>query len=186
LYGVACAGFAEPWLRSAVVTQSVDVGFAWCPKPVPQGMPVVQVYGWLLDDTGRVLVQDTGEGFNLPGGSPESIDPDLASTLAREALEESQVTVTDVAYLGYEQVERDGRPRALVRMVGRIGEFRPRHPDPDGGRLLGRLMTSLDEAPGLLGWGQSGLAQAQAASRIAGRWWEIPVERPTLPASYLD
>lgn len=30
-------------------------------------MPVVQVYGWLMDDAGRVLVQDTGNRFNLPG-----------------------------------------------------------------------------------------------------------------------
>lgn len=34
-------------------------------------------------------------------------------------MEESQVTVVDVVYLGYEQVERAGVPRALVRTVGR-------------------------------------------------------------------
>ncbi|APU18911.1 NUDIX hydrolase [Actinoalloteichus sp. GBA129-24] len=147
---------------------------------------MAQVYGWLLDDVGRVLVQETGDGFNLPGGSPELADADPVATLVREALEESQVTVCDVVFLGYEQVQRNGHWRALVRAVGRIGEFRPRHPDPDGGRLFGRLMTSLDTAPGLLRWGRSGQAQAQAAARIAAHWWGLPVYYPTAPASYVD
>jgi hypothetical protein len=166
--------------------QIVDVGFAWCPQPVPDGVPVVQMYGWLLDDAGRVLVQDTGTRFNLPGGSPEPGDADLAATVAREALEESQVTVTEVVYLGYEQVQRAGQQQALVRTVGRIGQFNPRHPDPDGGRLFRRLMTPLRDAPGLLGWGCSGLAQAQAATRIAQGWWGLPVGAPALPSSYVD
>ncbi len=147
---------------------------------------MVQVYGWLLDNAGRVLVQDTGTRFNLPGGSPESGDADLAATVVREAMEESQVTVTDVVYLGYEQVQRAGRPHALVRTVGRIGEFHPRHPDPDGGRLFRRLMTSLADASGLLGWGCSGLAQARAATLIAEGWWGLPVGSPALDSCYVD
>ncbi len=101
-------------------------------------------------------------------------------------MEESQVTVTDVVYLGYKQVQRAGRTQALVRTVGRIGEFHPRHPDPDGGRLFRRLMTSLAEAPGLLGWGSSGVAQAQTATQIAAGRWGVSAESPTLTASYLD
>jgi 8-oxo-dGTP pyrophosphatase MutT (NUDIX family) len=168
------------------VTQTADVDFMWCPRPVPEGLPVVQVYGWLMDDAGRVLVQDTGTRFNLPGGSPEPGDADLAATVAREAMEESQVTVTDVVYLGYEQVLRVGRPQALVRTVGRIGEFRPRQLDTDSGRLFRRLMTSFAKAPGLLGWGPSGVAQAQAATRIAEGWWGVPAESPALATSYVD
>ncbi|MEO7196371.1 MAG: NUDIX domain-containing protein [Pseudonocardiaceae bacterium] len=164
----------------------VDVGFLWCPIPVPEGVPVIQVYGWLVDDAGRVLVQDTGDQFNLPGGSPEPIDVDLAATVVREAMEESQVTVTDVVYLGYEQVLRLGRPQALVRMVGRIDEFHPRQPDTDGGRLFRRLMTPFADAPGLLGWGSSGVAQAREAARIAQGCWGVPAESPTLATSYVD
>lgn len=40
---------------------------------------VVQVYGWLFDDHGRVLVQDTPDGHNLPGRSPELVDADPAA-----------------------------------------------------------------------------------------------------------
>lgn len=144
------------------------------------------VYGWLLDGAGRVLVQDTGTRFNLPGGTPEPGDADLVATLVREAMEESQVTVTDVVYLGYEQVHRAGRAHALVRTVAKIGEFHPRHPDPDGGRLFRRLMTSLRDAPGLLAWGGSGMAQARIATRIAKHRWGLPAECPTLSLSYVD
>ena len=150
------------------------------------GVLVVQVYGWLVDDAGRVLVQDTGDRFNLPGGSPEPTDADLAATVVRETMEKSQVTVTDVVYLGYEQVLHAGCPQALVRTVGRIDEFHPRQPDSDGGRLFRRLMTSLAQAPELLGWGRSGIAQAQAAARIAEGRWGVPAESPALPASYVD
>lgn len=47
-YGVVCWCRRRGWLRSVAVTQTVDVDFVWCPGPVPEGMPVVQVYGWLV------------------------------------------------------------------------------------------------------------------------------------------
>jgi len=148
-------------------------------------MVVAQVYGWLIDDHGRVLVQGTPEGFNLPGGSPELCDEDAVATLAREALEESQVLVDDAVLLGYEEVLRNGDAVALVRMAGRIRRFEARHPDPDGGRLLERRMTSLDTAARLLSWGDSGVAQAAAAGEVAARRWDLPVEVPTAADLYL-
>ncbi len=150
-------------------------------------MAVDQVYGWLLDATGRVLIQDVGGGYNLPGGSPEPIDGnDPAATLRREAMEESQVTVSEVVHLGYEETQRAGQTVALVRMVGRVGQFLPRHPDPDGGRLFRRWMASLDDAPDLLGWGSFGREQAAAAGAVAEAWWGLPVWSPSAVASYRD
>jgi 8-oxo-dGTP pyrophosphatase MutT (NUDIX family) len=166
---------------------TVEAIFRWRPGAVPVGVPVAQVYGWLLDDAGRVLVQDVGGGFNLPGGSPERGDGgDVVATLRREAMEESQVTVVEAVLLGFEEVRRGGRPIALVRMVGRIGEFLPRRADPDGGRLFRRLMTSLDEAPSLLGWGESGTRQAVAAALVAEQRWDLPACSLRAFASYVD
>ncbi|MEG8179240.1 NUDIX hydrolase [Nocardia terpenica] len=147
-----------------------------------------QVYGWLLDDTGRVLVQDVGTVFNLPGGSPEEFDgDDPAVTLRREAMEESQVTLSDVVHLGYEETRgAGGELAALVRMAGRIDEFLPRRPDPDGGRLFRRLMISLEDAPGLLGWGESGIDQARAAGAVAEMQWNLSPRKPTAAAAYAD
>jgi hypothetical protein len=57
------------------VTEPV-VEFIWHDSPVPAGLPVTQVYGWLLCPvTGRVLIQEQDDGsHSLPGGSPEAYD----------------------------------------------------------------------------------------------------------------
>jgi 8-oxo-dGTP diphosphatase len=157
------------------------VEFVWHDGPVPAGLPITQVYGWLLCPvTGRVLVQEQDDGtFSLPGGTPESFDADRDATLAREALEENQVRISAAtAYLGYQEVRQSGRSLiAQVRMAGIITEFAARAPDPDNGRLNRRYMTSLVAAPAVLGWGQAAEAQARAAAE-AGRRWGLPVDRP--------
>ena len=103
------------------------------------------------------------------------------ATLVREAFEENQVRVGATEYLGYQELHRPGRPRyAQVRMAGVIEEFAPRAPDPDGGRVYRRLMTSREAAPGVLGWGEPAVAQARAASRVASGEWGLPVDAPAL------
>jgi hypothetical protein len=37
-------------------------------------MPVRQVYAWIVDEGGRVLLIDMPGGWNLPGGTPEECD----------------------------------------------------------------------------------------------------------------
>jgi 8-oxo-dGTP diphosphatase len=164
-----------------------DVDYLWHEAPVPEGLEVTQVYGYLLcPQTGRVLVQDDEGTWNLPGGTPEDWDSDLVATLVREAFEENQVRVGDTAYLGYQEVRRPGRvPYAQVRMTGIIEEFAPRAPDPDGGRVYRRLMTSLEAAPDVLGWGEPAVLQAKAAARVARSRWSLPVDRPSAPG-YVD
>lgn len=167
---------------------AVELTYVWHERPVPAGLEVRQVYGYLLcPQTARVLIQDVGEGkFNLPGGTPEVCDADMTATLVREAMEESQVLVTTAVYLGYQEVHGDvDVPFAQVRMTGLIGRFDPRAPDPDGGRLFRRFMTSLDDAPDVLGWGEPAVAQAAAAARVAAGLWGLPVAAPAL-AGYAD
>jgi 8-oxo-dGTP diphosphatase len=164
-----------------------DVEYLWHEAPVPEGLEVTQVYGYLLcPQTGRVLVQDDEGTWNLPGGTPEDRDAGLAATLAREAFEENQVRVGATEYLGYQEVRRPGRaPYAQVRMAGVIEEFAPRAPDPDGGRVYRRFMTSLDAAAGVLGWGEPAVLQARAAARVARSRWRLPVDSPAAPG-YVD
>lgn len=84
------------------MTTAPEVQYWWHEASVPPGLVITQVYGYLLCPlTGRVLVQDDNGVFNLPGGTPELEDADLAATLMREAFEENQVRVGATAYLGY-------------------------------------------------------------------------------------
>lgn len=167
------------------MTETASPPYTWTTDAVPAGLVVGQVYGWLFDRDGRVLVQETTGGWNLPGGSPEPVDPSHEATLRREALEESQVELGAIAYLGYESDPR--RPEtALVRYVGAISAFRPRHPDPDDGRMHGRWMLPVEDASRLLDWGDAGRNQASAAAVIAEARWGIPVGRPSKPAEHMD
>jgi 8-oxo-dGTP diphosphatase len=169
------------------VAAHAELSYRWHAAQVAGHLEVAKVHGFLVcPDTGRALVQECGGCFSLPGGSPEPADPDLAAALAREALEESQVIVTALAYLGYQEVCEPGRaPYAQVRMVGQIARFLPRRPDSDGGRLLRRFMCPLAEVPAVLGWGPVMETQAALAAQTARVLWGLPVAAPQ-PADYAD
>lgn len=179
-FGVVSAGGLRVLAASVRPVAVLDDRFAWFPGPLPSGLAVVQVYGWLFDDAGRVLVQRTPEGFNLPGGSPEPEDDSLSATLAREAMEESQVHVGDPVVLGHERsaVGSCG-DRGFVRVAARITQVLPRQPDVDGGRLLGRMMVSWPTAVEVLAWGPAGAAQGRDAAEVARQRWGLPVHSPT-------
>lgn len=169
-----------------IVTEAGIAKFVWTSAAVPSGLPIVQVYGWLFDGHGRVLVQQTPDGWNLPGGTPEPVDLDPVATLRREVMEESQVEIDSPVYLGHEVTSRHGVACALVRMTGRVKRFHPRKPDPDGGLLLGRWLMPTEQAAGLLDWGRAGAEQATAAAAAARRQWMSPTRRPTRPAEHVD
>jgi len=154
------------------------MGIRWVQDwPVPDGVPVRQVYGILFDRSGRVLLQDDEGRCNLPGGTPEPVDAGLLGTLERECMEESQVRVSDVVPLGYQLVEEDGEVYAQVRMAGLIKELCPVAADPCTGRVYRRLMVAPLRAPDLLGWGSRGEAQFAAAAALASRRWDITLAR---------
>lgn len=168
--------------------------FTWHETPVPEGLAVTQVYGWLIDpQDGRVLLQErAAEGlYNLPGGRPEPCDGgDPLRTLVREALEESQVhiDVDRAVYLGYQTVVGDAQrpyPYAQLRYAAPILRYEPIAPDPDtDGEMYRRYLTSFGHAPRLLDWGTHGHQQAEAAQR-AGRAMGLPVDNPP-PGGHLD
>ncbi|MFC7721090.1 NUDIX domain-containing protein [Nonomuraea recticatena] len=163
------------------MTAATETVYLWHEAPVPEGLPVVRVHGYLIcPATGRVMIQDVEGVMGLPGGRPEPGDQDAAATFVREALEENQVRVGRVAYLGYQEVHECGRePYAQVRMVGVIDAFEPPLPDPDGaGHTCRRLMVPLQDAADVLGWGDPAVEQAKAAARVAAAEWGCPSTSP--------
>ncbi|NJQ01084.1 NUDIX domain-containing protein [Streptomyces zingiberis] len=158
----------------------------WITAPVPGDLPVRQVYGFLFDAEGRVLVQDDEGYHNLPGGKPE-FGEDFQATLFRESVEESQVEIGNAVYLGYVRVEEPNlEPYVQVRMTARITRFLERAPDVSTGRLLRRLMTSVDHASDLLAWGDIGVAQTRAAAAVAPAELGITLAAPDAEAVYVD
>ncbi|MFJ3234649.1 NUDIX hydrolase [Streptomyces sp. NPDC086787] len=158
----------------------------WNAAQVPGGLRVRQVYGFLFDDEGRVLLQDDLGRYNLPGGKPEAGE-DFQATLARECIEESQVEIGTATYMGYVLVEEPGaEPYAQVRMAARITRFLDRAPDESTGRVYARLMTPIEHAPGLLDWGAHGSAQAETAAEVARRDLGIRLAAADSEAVYAD
>ncbi|AFZ66226.1 NUDIX domain-containing protein [Deinococcus peraridilitoris] len=136
----------------------------WFEEPLPPALPVTQVYGWVLNVGGAVLVLRDGEKFTLPGGQPEAGET-WQETLAREAWEEARVTVRDVRYLGYQRVSEDtawfaGAPYAQLRFAARLQRESPTGPDPATGRTYQRHWLAPDAAVRALGWGGEQLGAA--------------------------
>jgi 8-oxo-dGTP diphosphatase len=141
--------------------------FRWITTPLPADITIRQVYGFCFDGSGRILLREDDGHYGLPGGKPEHCEKP-AAVLARECREESQITIGEPIYLGYQEVTEHGQPPyAQLRMAARITDFLPREPDPDTGRTYGRRITPLNKAPGLLDWGIDGLLQAATAVQAA-------------------
>jgi 8-oxo-dGTP diphosphatase len=163
--------------------------FTWRQAPVPDGLPVRQVHGWVADTTGRVLIQDRSHEarYLLPGGGCDPGDQNWTATLIRECAEESQVTIipATVIYLGHQVVTGDPGVSGTylqVRLFAVIGAFEPVAPDPGTGHEYRRLMRSIPAASRLLNWGLAGELQARAAAQAA-RKFGLPVDQP-VPDSY--
>ncbi len=142
--------------------------FRWFAAPVPDSLPVSQVYGWCFAECGRVLLRDDAGKIGMPGGKPEPGET-REETLHREAMEECQIMLDSPVYLGYQEVTpSDGaRPYAQMRYAVRIASFLPRAVDPDKGRMYRRLLTPVHRAPARLDWGVPNLLQAAAAALVA-------------------
>lgn len=149
--------------------------FEWHSEPVSDHMAVRQIYGFCFDDSGRVLMKVDGSEWNLPGGRPEGTDGDAAASLARECREEVNAVIGDVEYLGFQLVdEEDGSAQyAQVRMIARLKHVGEGTIDPENGRQYGRCLVPSGEVAGLLGWGEVGERQAQAAVELAEQKWGL-------------
>ena len=138
----------------------------WHAEALPSGLSVRQVYGFIYDSAGRILVQEHEGRFNLPGGKPEPGES-LDAALHRESLEESQVEIDNLIYLGYQLVVSAGEaPYAQVRYRARLVRVLPLAADPATNQVYARRFVLADELEQLLGW-STGAEQIAASERAA-------------------
>ena len=90
--------------------------YSWFKQPVPEGLKVKQVYGICFSDDGRVILRIEDGQYKLTGGKPENNET-FEQTLEREYIEELNVELEDVHYLGYFLVQENDEQYAQVRMI---------------------------------------------------------------------
>jgi len=93
--------------------------YIWFKEPVPANLTVKQVYGIAFSDDGNVLLR-FDDKYKLTGGKPEKYDKDFSDTLKREYLEELNVLLEDIHYLGYLLISEKQEQYAQVRMIAKI------------------------------------------------------------------
>ena len=130
---------------------------------------VTQVYGFIFDDVGKILIIRTKGGeWSLPGGGPESYDSDWKATLIREVDEEANVDIKDIKPAGYISSKALGKEFKLkqgiaLRVIGRVEKIKERAPDPATGSVNERKFVDKNEFLKYCSWGENGKAQLKIA-----------------------
>lgn len=119
--------------------------YDWKREKVPQDLVIRQVYGVAFSNDGNILLRVEDNKYKLTGGRPEEDDKSYEETLKREYLEELNVELESIYYLGYLLVEEDNNEKyAQVRMIAKIKNIGESKPDPDNGKIYKRFMSSIE------------------------------------------
>ena len=120
-----------------------SVKYSWVRNELPHNYDVKQVYGIVFSDDCRILLRIDNNKYKLSGGKPE-INESFEETLKREYLEELNIEIKDVSYLGYLLVEENNKKYAQVRMISKISQINKNRPDIYNGKLYGRFLSNVD------------------------------------------
>lgn len=117
------------------------VQYTWFREAVPKEILVKQVYGIVFSHDGNILLRIEDGIYKLTGGRPNITDSDFSDTLKREYLEELNIELEDIYYLGYLLVEEEQKKYAQVRMIAKIKSIGNIQPDADNGQIYKRFMA---------------------------------------------
>lgn len=117
--------------------------YSWIKESVPPDLVVKQVYGIVFSNDGNILLRIEDNKYKLTGGKPEMYDKNFEETLKREYIEELNVDLKDIYYLGYLLVEEDNNEKyAQVRMIEKIKSIGEVKPDVDTRKTYKRFMAN--------------------------------------------
>ncbi len=116
--------------------------YVWIKNEVPINLEVKQVYGIVFSEEGKILLRVDNHKYKLTGGHPEERDNCFEDTLKREFIEELNIEIKDICYLGYLLVEEDNVQYAQIRMIARIKKINDIRADIDNGKIYQRYMAN--------------------------------------------
>ena len=118
--------------------------YSWFKQPVPEGLKVKQVYGICFSDDGRVILRIEDGQYKLTGGKPENTET-FEQTLKREYIEELNIELKEINYLGYFLVQENDERYAQVRMIAKIKTINEQKTDPATGKIYGRELVEIEK-----------------------------------------
>lgn len=124
--------------------------YVWIKNEMPTNIEVKQVYGIVFSEEGKILLRVDNHKYKLTGGHPEEKDNCFEDTLKREFMEELNVEIEDIFYLGYLLVEEDNNQYAQVRMIAKINKINDIRPDTDNGKVYQRYVVNQNNAKNYL------------------------------------
>ena len=154
--------------------------YIWHNEAIPSDLRINQVHAVLVTDDGRILLRIKNNSYRLTGGHPEPEDQNADATIHREALEEADVEVDKIDYIGYQEVfDDDGNHYAQMRVVARVSKINPATPDPDrrGRWIYGRALVTPDSAREQLPFGELNQPLIDNAIKVAqqNRYFTKPI-----------
>lgn len=151
--------------------------FKWIKDRVPDNLKVTQVYGIVFTDDGRMLLRIEDGEYRLTGGHPEAFEK-YEETLQREYIEEINITLKDIYYLGYLLVTEESKEQyAQVRMIATIDTIGEQRPDLDNGKTYDRKLINLNNAKKYLNYkGCAGNIMIDDAIELAKQKYNMTIQ----------
>ncbi len=136
---------------------------------------VVQSYGFVFDEEGRLCIVDCSNGYwCLPGGKPEDCDESFEDTLIREVDEEADLDIKNIRRIGCFRVTPLGencerKVHHILRYVAEVDRIREQTIDPCNGKIGLRKFVGADEFCDYVDWGENGAFQLEKALAVLAR-----------------
>lgn len=123
---------------------------------------VKQVYGYLFDDEGRLLIVNPNSSWRLPGGGVEEKDDSYEDTLIRESMEEADAEIENLVPMGYIKViplEKNSQEEVhyLLRYVGKVVKLNEQTIDEAIGEIGERKFIDPKNFLDYIDWGNLGM-----------------------------
>ena len=125
--------------------------YTWYNNSIPDNLEVRQVYGIAFTKDCRIILRIEDGKYKLTGGKPLEKES-YEETLKREYIEELNIELEDIYYLGYLLVEDSNEIYAQVRMIARIKNINENHVDSATGEMYKRKLVTADKIKELLNY----------------------------------